>query len=130
MCRVGRRERERSMWSVAVVVVPEDGEHTIQVLLVQDQQPIEALRANGAYESLRHAIRLRGLKRRSNDLHTAASKHLVKTARELLIPIPNQETERCRALGDAPGQVAGLLRHPWRARMGRAGRDMHTAAAQ
>ena len=81
------------MWSVAVVMVHEDGEHAIQVPLIEDQQPVEALGANGADESFRHAIGLRRLKRRSNNLHAAASKHLVKTARELLIPIPNQETE-------------------------------------
>ena len=35
---------ERPVWSVAVVVVHEDGEHPIQLPLVQDQQAIEAVR--------------------------------------------------------------------------------------
>jgi hypothetical protein len=38
--------------------------HPLKMLLVQDQQPVETLRANGAHEPLRHPVRLRGAKRR------------------------------------------------------------------
>jgi hypothetical protein len=41
--RTGRREGQRSMWPVAVVMLPEDVEDPLKMLLVQDQQPVETL---------------------------------------------------------------------------------------
>src|SRR5712692_3066006 len=49
---VGRREGQRSVRSVDVVMIHENGEDALKMLLVQDQQPIEVLRANGAHEPL------------------------------------------------------------------------------
>ena len=63
------------------------------MLLIQDQQPVEALRANGAHEPLRHAIRLRGAKRRANDVDPITSKYFIKTGRELLVSIANEEPD-------------------------------------
>ena len=85
--RVRRIEVQCSMRSVAIVVVREDGENLLKVLLVEDQQPVETLRPNGAYEPLRHAVRLWGPKRRANDLEPGGSKHLVKAVGEFLVPV-------------------------------------------
>jgi hypothetical protein len=49
----------------------------------QDQQPIETLGTNGAHEPLRHTIRLRGTKRRANNLEASTSKYLVKSVRRV-----------------------------------------------
>jgi hypothetical protein len=54
-----------------------------------------------------------------------ASKHVVETVSEFLVPVANQETERFWALGQSPCQLPGLLYHPRRARSGRAARDVH-----
>jgi hypothetical protein len=59
---------------MAVVVISEDGKHVLEMVAVEDQQPIETLRANGAHEPLRHPIGLRRAKRRANDLDPVASK--------------------------------------------------------
>ena len=42
-CRVGRREGQRSMWPVAVVMLHEDLEDPLKMLFIQDQQPVETL---------------------------------------------------------------------------------------
>jgi len=39
-CRAGRREGQRSMWPVAVVMLHEDVEDLLKMLVVQDQQPV------------------------------------------------------------------------------------------
>ncbi len=117
------------MWPMAVVMLREDVEDPLKMLVVQDQQPVETLGANGPHKSLRHAIRLRRAKRRANDLQPTASKHLVKTVGEFLVPVPDQEAERLGVFCQRPRQLPGLLYHPRRARIRRAARDVHAAAA-
>ena len=82
------------------------------MLAVQDQQPIQTLRANRPHEPFRDAVCLRGAKRRANDLDPIASKHLVKTLGELLVPIANQEAERFLAFCQASTSVAGPAASP------------------
>ena len=81
-CRVRRSEPQRSVRSVAVVVVHEDGEDLLEVLSIQNQQPVETLRPKGAHEPLRDSVCLRGVKGRTNDPDPLASKHLIKTVSE------------------------------------------------
>ena len=40
-CPSGRREGQRSMWPVAVVMLLEDVKDPLKMLVVQDQQPVE-----------------------------------------------------------------------------------------
>jgi hypothetical protein len=42
---------------MAVVVVDEDAEHALEVPAVEDEEPVEALRADGADEALGDRIR-------------------------------------------------------------------------
>jgi hypothetical protein len=53
-CRAGRREGQRSMRPVAIVMIREHSEDPLKMLVVQDQQPVETLGANGPHKSLRH----------------------------------------------------------------------------
>ena len=53
-CRMRRLKAQRSMRAVAIVVVDEEREDVLEVLLVQDQQPVETFRASGADEPPRH----------------------------------------------------------------------------
>lgn len=41
--RAGRREVQRSVWPVAVVMLHEDVEDPLKMLVVEDQQPVETL---------------------------------------------------------------------------------------
>jgi hypothetical protein len=49
--RCRRYEVERAMRPVRVVVIDEDAEHVLEVSAVEDQEPVEALSANGADEA-------------------------------------------------------------------------------
>ena len=62
-----------------VVMVHEDTENPLKVRLVQNQQPVETFRADGAHEPLSDALGLGRAKRRANDLNPAAAEHLVNT---------------------------------------------------
>lgn len=118
------------MWPMAVVMVDEDANDLLEMLAVEDQEPIQALRANRPYEPFPDTVRLRRAKRRANDLDPIALENAVKTLDELLIPIANQEAERFLALRQRPGQLPSLLRHPRPARVGRAPREMHATSAE
>ena len=118
------------MWPVLVVVIHEPVKDPLEVPLVQDQQPVETFRAGGAYEPLGTRVGLWRAERRANDVNPVASEHVIKTLGEFLIPIANQKPYRLRALRQRPRQLASLLDDPWRARIGRATRQMHTTATQ
>ena len=47
------------MRALAVVMVNERAEHSLEVSPIEDQKPVEALAADGAYEALSDGIRLR-----------------------------------------------------------------------
>ena len=87
------------MRPVPVVMVQEDTEDPLKVLLVQNQQPVETFRADGAHEPFRDAVGLWRAKRRSHDRDPVAAEHLVKALGELLIAIANQKLNGFRALG-------------------------------
>ena len=71
------------MWSMAVVMVDEDANDLLEMLAVEDQEPIQTLRAHRPHESFRDTVRLRRTKRRANDLDTLAVEDAVKTLAEL-----------------------------------------------
>ena len=101
--RVGWVQGQRSVRAMDVIVIHEHGGNSLELPLVQNQQPIETLGTNGSHEPFRHTVRLWGTKRRANDLDARASKHLVKTIGELLVPVANQEAERLGAFRQRPG---------------------------
>jgi hypothetical protein len=113
------------MWSMAVVMVNEDANDQLEMLAVEDQEPIQTLRANRPHKPFRDTVGLRSAKRRANDLYPIAPEDLVETLGELLISIANQEAERflrtanvhvsCRACRVTHGPL-GLGVHPAKAR--------------
>lgn len=57
--RIWRREVERAVRPVAVVVLDEDAKHALEVQPVDDEEPVETLGPDGADEALSDRIRLR-----------------------------------------------------------------------
>src|ERR671933_596844 len=55
--RAGRVEQQAPVWTFGVVIPDELGEHRPQVLLVEDDQVVEALVPEGSDDSLRDRIR-------------------------------------------------------------------------
>ena len=97
---------------MTVVMVDKDANDPLEMLAVEDQEPIQTLRANRPHEPFRDAVGLGRAKRRSHDLYRLALEDPIKTVGELLIPIANQEAERLLALRQRLRQLPGLLRHP------------------
>jgi hypothetical protein len=89
------------MWPVPVVVVDEHLKDPLEALMVQNQQPVEAFRADGAHESLGHSIGLWRAKRRTNDLNPLAS-----YLRKLSL---RRDTEQEAELGHGIGQRLSRL---------------------
>jgi len=79
---------------------------------IQNEQPIEALSANGSHEPFRDPVRLGRLNRRPNDSNAGALKDGVEARRELAIVIADQHPHRLSALGERPGDLPRLLRDP------------------
>jgi hypothetical protein len=104
------------MGPMAVVMVDEDANDLLEMLAVEDQEPIQTLRANRPHEPFRDTVGLGCTKRRANDLYPFALEDPSNS--ETLIPIANQEAERFLALRQRPRQLPGLLRHPRPARVG------------
>jgi hypothetical protein len=74
-------------------------EHPLELARVEDQEPIETLGTDGVDEAFGDRVRLRRSHRRADDLDSFASEDGVEIARELAVAIPDQEANRCRALG-------------------------------
>ena len=66
------------MWPMAVVMVDEDANDLLEMLAVEDQEPIQTLRANRPHEPFRDTVCLRRAKRRANDLYPIALETLSK----------------------------------------------------
>ena len=53
-----RRETQSTVRTMPIVVVHEVGDDAFEVLVIQNEEPVETLRPNGSYEPLRYTIRL------------------------------------------------------------------------
>ena len=67
------------MWPVAVVMVDEGPKHPLEMATIEDQEPVETLRSDGADEALGDRVRLRCSHRRADDLDPVASEDDVET---------------------------------------------------
>src|SRR6266516_5605453 len=118
------------MRSVAVVMVDEDPEHTLEMAPIHDQQPAEALGASGADEALRDRLRLRRAHRCPDDLDALAAEDGVEVACELAISVADQKAQRRSSLPERPADLAGLLRHPCAGRIRRAAAQVDAPAGE
>jgi hypothetical protein len=77
---VWRLKRERAVRPVPVVMGGVEAEHLLEVAAVDDQNPVEALAAEGADPSLGVRIRIRSSDRCPDDPHALAAEDLVAEA--------------------------------------------------
>jgi hypothetical protein len=104
--RVGRAKFRCTMWPLAVVVVDVDAEHVFEVALVEDQQPVEALRTDCSDEAFCDRVRLRRSHRRLHDPDAFAAEDLVEGAAVLAVAVADQEADVL--FGEAKAEVARL----------------------
>jgi hypothetical protein len=98
------------MWPLAVVMVDVDAEDVLEVAAVENQQPVEALRADGADEAFGDRVGLRSTHRCLHDPDASAAEDLVEGAAVLAVPVADQEADA--ALAEVEAEVARLLGYP------------------
>jgi len=81
-----------------VVVAQVFGEHMAQVVLIDDQQPIEELAAQGPDHPFAGSVRSGCLRRAGENPDAFRCEYGVEGIRELACTVPDQELDRCRAL--------------------------------
>jgi hypothetical protein len=86
-----RFQPKRPVWTMPVVVLDIDPEDQFQVTPADDQQPVEALGADGTDPPLRIGVRVRRPDRRHQHLGALSAEHVVEPATELCVSISNQE---------------------------------------
>jgi hypothetical protein len=84
------------MRPMAVVMVDIDAQHLLELSPADDQDPVEAVPADGADPAFGERVRLRGPERCADDLDAFASEGLVEDAAELAVAIVDQEADRCQ----------------------------------
>jgi hypothetical protein len=89
-----------------------DAEHVLEVAAVDDQDPVEALAAEGADPTLGVRIRIRGSDGRPGNPHALAAEDLVEGAAELTVAIVKEKAEGLFPVGQVHQQVARLLCDP------------------
>ena len=76
------------------VVVPQVlGQHLAQMVLIDDQQPVEELASQGAYDSLADGVRFGRLRRAGQNPDAFRLEHGVERIGELACAIPDQELD-------------------------------------
>ncbi len=83
-------------------------EHPLQLLLLQDEQVVQAFFSDAPQEALTDRIGSWGMNRRFEKLNATGGRHASKTGSKLAVVITNQ------VLGRLPvrGSFSQLLRHP------------------
>jgi hypothetical protein len=89
--RAWRAQGEGAMRALAVVMLDVDAEYSLEVAPVKDEEPIEALGADGAYEALRNCVCLGA--RTSHDPDPLAAEDFVEGPRVLAVAVADQEAD-------------------------------------
>src|SRR6266516_6834803 len=118
------------MRPVTVVMIDVDAEHLLELSPADDQDPVETVTSDGADPALGKRVRFRGLEGCADHFNTLAAEDLVEAVRELAVSIADEEADRCRALRERPGQLAGLLNCRRSARVCGATGQMRAPASQ
>jgi hypothetical protein len=95
-----------------------------------DQEPVEAVSADGADEAFGERLCPGRAKGGTDDLDALASEDLVEGAAELAFTVVDQEASRCRALGERPRKLSGLLGCPAAVGVRGAACEVHAPAAE
>src|SRR5436853_665914 len=114
------------MWPLTVVMVDVDAEDMLEVAAVEDQEPVQALAADGANEPLRDCVRLRRAHWRPDDPHAFAAEDLIEGTAVLAVTVTDQEANA--ALAELEAEVARPLGHPLAGRIPRAAGEPDAAA--
>ena len=85
---------------MGVVVIDVDVQDALKLPAAADQEPIEAVAADGADPAFGERVCLRCAKRGADDLDAFAAEDLVEDAAEFAVAVVDQEPGRCCSLGE------------------------------
>ncbi len=100
------------MGSSVVVILNIRRQNSMEVTLVEDQDPVEALLSNRANPTLRESVCVWCSNRGAYDPDILRREDGVKGSRELGVAIVDEDSHWERAILDLPCELARLLRHP------------------
>jgi hypothetical protein len=102
------------------------GHDSVQLPLVADQRPVQAVTAHRAHPPFGEGIRLRRPRRRPHHLDASRGEHGVERGGELAVVVADQIPQPMRLLVEVHQQVAGLLGRPSSGGVGGDPGQMHT----
>jgi hypothetical protein len=93
--RTGRwgLKRQRPVRAMGVVVRDVDPKGLFEVASANDQQPVQALGADGLHPALGNGVGVGGLDRRTDDLRTDRAPEVIEGPGELAVAVAEQEPE-------------------------------------
>ena len=101
---------QRAVRPVLVVVLDVLAQDAFDVAAVEDQQPVQALGADGSDEPFGDGVRLRRSCRRLDDPDAVRAEHLVEGIAVLAVAVADQQAQAL--VGDIEAEVACLLGDP------------------
>jgi hypothetical protein len=118
------------MWPLGIVVVDVDSEHGLQMPLIQNEKPVQALGPHRPDPPFRVRIRAGRLHRRADYRAGRATEDLIKGQRELAVPITHEEPAATVELWALEDEISGLLRDPGGVLLRGAAADVYPPVAQ
>jgi hypothetical protein len=103
---------EATVRPAGVVVLQVLGQHLAEMVLIDDQQPVEKLTAQGADDPFADRVRSGRLRRAAENPDAFRGEHGVEGAGELARAVPDQELDSGHALAEVHQEVAGCLCRP------------------
>ncbi len=97
-----------------VVLADRLAQGLFEILLSEDEHPVEAFAAHGPHSAFGGGIGPRGGHRSPGDPHTVRREDHIEGRRELAVAVTNQERSFHASLLEVPNEVARLLGHPGR----------------
>jgi hypothetical protein len=118
------------MWPFGIVVVDVDSEHSLQMPLIQDEEPVQALGPHRPDPAFRVRIRSGRLHRRADHLAGRAAEDLIKGPRELAVSITHEEPAATVEFWALEDEISSLLRDPGGVRLRGAAADVYPPVVQ
>ena len=112
-----------------VVMAQVLGQHLAQMVLIDDQQPVEELPAQRTYDPFADGVRSWCLRWAGENPDAFRGEHGVEGASELAYAIPDQELDRGRELAGVHQGAAGCLGRPRAVRIRGDVGEVNTAGA-
>jgi hypothetical protein len=121
---------QRPVRAMPVVVLDIDAEDPIKVPSPDDQQPVQALDADGPHPAFGIGVRVGRLDWRAQHLGTHGAEHVIEGAAELRVAVADQQVHPSSPLVEHQQQVACLLGDPGAVRVGGDAGQVHPAGVQ